>query len=488
MRGAVPPPAPALSRHLWSWSFGLLALAWMTLVAVSYYTGLHEADEITDGQLVSAAALALVFPEGPGAGGGADRGAAGAVQAAISASPAIPEGDRTGYVQDVALLAWHGDTLVHDSHGLAGRLPRDDGTGFSTVQARDGGHRWRRYVVHDAARDRRVAVLIDLDDRKALGRDIAEHIARPALIVLPVVALLSWWTIRRGLRPLHRLSQQIQALDRTGEGRLSVEHRFAEIDITVDAINGLIDRIDAQTEREREFASDVAHELRSPLATIALQAEAAGRAQAAPAERAAALAQLREASHGAARVLTQLLDLARARRVDVPAQPVDLVALAATVLAGFAQRSHDGGHELELVAPPHGPVVHGNPLMLELALRNLLDNALRHTPAGTRVCVSVAQSDAGIELSVLDDADAGAGADAGSGSGTKTDLTPAGAGPGDAGAARSAAGLGIGLKLVARIADWHHARFDRSPPSPPWRTRFALCWPPPSPSPSPPLR
>lgn len=457
-------PSRSLSRHLWSWSVALLALAWVALVAMSYYTGLHEADEITDGQLVSAAALALDLAAAdersvavPGVAGRGTR--SGALRRDAGGHDAIPPGDVSGYVQQIMLMVWRGETLIHDSHGLADRLPRDDRTGFSTMQARDGGHRWRRYLVHDAGADRRVAVLIDLDERKELGRDIAEHIARPAFLVLPLAALLSWWTIRRGLRPLRRLSRQIQALDQGSGARLSAERRFVEIDITVDAINGLVERIAAQTEREREFASDVAHELRSPLAAITLQAQTAARAATTPAERACALSELQQASHRAAHVLTQLLDLARARRVDMPPQPVDLAALAAQVLAAYGQRSVDSGHELELVAPTLGAIVQGNPLMLELALRNLVDNALQHTPAGTRVLVSVTHSDAGVVLAVRDDARAVAS------SGQAVNV------PG------GSAGLGIGLRLVARIADWHQARFDRSAPPPPWQTQFALCWP-----------
>ena len=107
--------------------------------------------------------------------------------------------------------------------------------------------------------------------RYELGADIATHVAEPALLVLPLMLLLLWWTVRRGLRPLDRLSQEVETLDGFAGQRLDTRHRFREFGSTVSAINGLVDTLQERAQRERAFASDVAHELRTPLAALALQ-------------------------------------------------------------------------------------------------------------------------------------------------------------------------------------------------------------------------
>ena len=227
----------------------------------------------------------------------------------------------------------------------------------------------------------------------------------------------------------------------------------------VRAINGLIDRSQAQASRERAFASDVAHELRTPLSVIALQSQNAA-VQADPADRAEALAALQHEARRAGRILSGLLDLARAQsREDDAAQDVDLGELAARVMAGFAQASHDSGHMLELACAPEPVIVQGKPLLLELAVGNLITNALMHTGPGTLIEVAVAQAGASRSLSVSDN-----GQDGDSVPGRK----PAPQAP--------ASGLGIGLKLVRRIAASHHAELLRDSGEAPMTTRFTLRW------------
>src|SRR5690606_16542063 len=130
--------------------------------------------------------------------------------------------------------------------------------------------------------------------------------------------------------------------------RLDVPDGYAEFASTVAAINGLVGRLQFQAEAERAFASDVAHELRTPLAAIALQADVAAQHPDAD-SRAGALARLQHESLRAGQILAQLLDLARAQRPDnAGLRDVCLDTLAADVMAGFAQASVDSDHALEL--------------------------------------------------------------------------------------------------------------------------------------------
>lgn len=434
---------PPLWRHLWLWALGALLVVWLTLISVAWYTGHHEAGEITDGQLVAATRLWLHTAQG------------------VSPPAMVPLNlpPTQAYVLELAVLQWEGQRLVTDTHGLwpglgLGQTPAP-GLFTVTHQGPAGAVDWRMYVGETADGARRVAVLMDMARRYDLGRDVAEHVARPALLVLPLVALMLWWAIRRGLRPLDRLSSEVAALDGFAGQRLDTQHRFREFSSTVAAINTLVDTLQTRAQREREFASDVAHEMRTPLAAIALQARAARR-EATP-ER---LGQLEQEALRAGRILSQLLDLARAHRLATAeplhvVEPVDLGVLAASLIAAHAQQAHESRQELSLVQPENAVKIHASALLLELALRNLIENALRHTPPGTQVEVVVWQDDDAMGVSVSDD-------------GQRPGAAPLVASP--------AAGLGLGLRLVERIAEQMGAVLERDGAVSPMTTRFTLRW------------
>ena len=440
-----PRERPALWRHLWGWTFGAVLVVWITLVAVAWSTGLREARKFIDGQLVATAQLWLAT-----------------APAVKPVPPPKPVGVADEYIPDLAALAWTDGVLDTDTHRLAAGIELDRLTrpGLTDVTYLNGNgpREWRAYVVEQAQGDRvrRVAVLVDKSERNALGLDLAEHVALPALLLLPLVALMLWWTIRRGLRPLERLSNEVAELDSASGQRLDRAHRHREFVSTVSAINTLVDSLQAQAERERAFASDVAHELRTPLAAIALQASVAQH-EPTP-ER---LAQLEQDALRAGRILSQLLDLARAQRHDGPGEAghpsaaLDLAEVAAKLVAEHAPHGHASGHELSLLPSAEPVWVHAPPMLLELALRNLMANALRHTPPGTQIEVAIWRSSDAQGVSVSDD----------------------GKRLGAALPHVSSDGLGLGLRLVERLAAQMGARLERSAGTAPMTTCFSLRWP-----------
>lgn len=449
-----PPSQRSLWRHLWMWALLALTAVWFTLVAVAYYTGVHEAGEITDGQLLSTAELLLRAPGASALPLALSGGAVGAPGGAHR-SP-----DATGYSPELRVVLWVGERKVWDTHGLAGLLPPVLAAGHQTFTLATGGQStlFRGYRADAAAQAgvpaRRVVVLVEISRLKALGRDIAEHIVRPALVLLPLVALMLAWAIRRGLTPVNRLSQDIAALDVDTGQMLAPGQRYRELTSTVQAINALVQRLQVQAQRERRFTSDVAHELRTPLTALVLQARVA-REGSTPEQRQAAAAQVEREALRSGRILSQLLDLARAEGQNrQPVERVNLCAMALSVVSEQAPLAHELGQDLGLQAPSQPVWVNGHATMLALALRNLVDNAIRHTPAGTQIEVGIERNLAGeAVLSVSDD-----GARVGA---------PQARQP----------GLGIGLTLVRRIADWHGVALQTEPPPPPLTTRFALVWP-----------
>jgi len=467
-------PNRQLWHYLWAWALGAILALWLLLAGLAYCTGFHEADEISDGLLVSAAELLLQHP-----------------RAAETAMPFAPppqaiETRPRAYALAFHVLVWQGGHLVWDSHGLASQVPSMLPLGHQTLRLSLNGRAqdWRVYVAEtrpsvartkelapDPDATRRVAVLLDRDRREALGSDIAKHIISPALLFLPLVAVLLAWAIRRGLLPLQRLSGKIMALNIDAGQTLNVEQPFKELGVTVHAINHLMQRLQALISRERRFAADVAHELRTPLTSLVLQARLA-RDNPSSAEQALALQTVEQEAMRAGRILSQLLALARAQSPPSDkSDPVDLCALAHQVVSEHAPLAHALGQDIALEAPKAGLQVLGSATLLALALRNLVDNALRHNPPGTYVEVRVEVDTTGQPtVAVSDDGLAQLQA--------KRSQAPTGPASSDTESPTKVSGMGIGLTLVERIAQSQGAQLVQDNGAPPFVKRYALVWPP----------
>ncbi|MEF7615816.1 histidine kinase dimerization/phospho-acceptor domain-containing protein [Aquincola sp. MAHUQ-54] len=446
---AMPKEAPrTLLRHLLAWTLGALALVWASFIVVGFTTGVHEADELTDGHLASVAALQAALRDGR-------FDPQHALDAAQAVGPALKSHD---YQQSMSVVVWDGEGRLLTRTGGAPLPAFDRETGFADLWLGDPPAAWRTFSRWAGpAQDRKIMVMLSIEERDDLAWDIALQVASPGLWVLPVIALALGLAIRRGLKPLHDLSQDVLSLDVHRPQPLSRQHPHAEFKVVVDSINTLVARQHAALTRERQLASEFAHELRTPLASIALHA----RSLQGPLDEGARRASLERLEHDAVRagqVVQQLLALARASRAEMAeaAQPVDLDSLGRAVVAEYAQAALDSGHELALDSAGPFPLP-GHPLLLELALRNLIDNALAHTPRGALVEV---QLDARARwLQVCDSG----GAPAEGGAGARH------AGP--------SLGLGLGHRVVAKVAALHGATFGPAPPPPGFATCYRLTFP-----------
>jgi two-component system OmpR family sensor kinase len=238
--------------------------------------------------------------------------------------------------------------------------------------------------------------------RDALARELSLRMVLPELLFIPLLALLLAWVLKRALAPLEATSQRVRERDAARLDALPTRGVPQELLPLVEQINALLARLAASLEAQRRFVADAAHELRSPVAALALQVQLAERAPTDEA-RAAALAELKLGIARSGRLVHQLLDLARLEP-GVPAEvhaPLDLAALVREVTGAFAARADDKGIDLGVDAPP-AVLVTGAASELRSLVANLVDNALRYAPAGSAVTVSLREAGRAVELAVED--------------------------------------------------------------------------------------
>jgi two-component system OmpR family sensor kinase len=323
-------------------------------------------------------------------------------------------------------------------------LPQITTLGFATVATREG--RWRVFGVQ--AETRVIQVAQPMAVREGRAADLALDTLKPFALLLPVLALFIWFTVGRALIPLEKLTGLVKARQVDALDALPDAHLPDEVRPLVTALNDLLERLRAALERERAFMADAAHELRTPLTALHLQMDGLAHAHG-ETERQAAMDALSAGVQRAIRLVEQMLSMARAEPRATPGArlPVRLDELARESVAELVPLADARHIDLGVVSEVAVTVL-ADADALRTLLRNLIDNAVRYTPVGGRVDVTVTPGTAaaGPELTVSDD------------------------GPGIAAAERArvfdrfyrpagnrASGSGLGLAIVKSIADAHGA-------------------------------
>lgn len=328
-------------------------------------------------------------------------------------------------------------------------LPQYAQLGFTNLRTDSG--EWRVFSV--LAGNQVVQVAQPMRPRRELAASMALRTIAPLLAVIPLLALLIWFIIARGLQPLERVAAAVARRSPSLLEPLSERGLPAEVEPLVHALNGLLERLGKALSAQRSFIADAAHELRTPLTAVHLQAQLAERAATEGARR-QALAELKSGLARATRLSEQLLTLAREEPGVAERTPVDvdLSELAREVigeLAPFAEaRQIDLGLSSGWAAP-----LQGDPDALRALVSNLIDNALRYTPSGGRVDVGIATEGTSVVLTVRDTGPGIAPADRA----RIFDRFYRGQ-PGAASA--SAPGSGLGLAIVKSVAERHGATVE----------------------------
>lgn len=269
------------------------------------------------------------------------------------------------------------------------------------------------------------------------------------LIGAPIALLLAcglgYALAGRALAPVEAMRRRASeiTLERSGE-RLPLPRADDEIHHLGATLNTMLDRIEASLERERVFVADASHELRTPLAILRTELDLAGRQQRSPEELRAAIASAGEEVDRLSRLAEDLLVIARSDqgRLPIKRDQVDLRDLLERVRSRFEPRAAEAGRALE-VEGPTGARAELDPLRIEQALGNLVDNALRHGEGAISLGAS-----AGPDRTELWVSDAGAGLEDGFEHRAFERFTRADEG-------RTGGGAGLGLAIVRAIAEAH---------------------------------
>ncbi len=417
----------SLSRRLLLLSLAAVAVVWVASSIFAVVRVRHEAGELLDAHLVQAAAMLHAR-----VGDDVDE----------SELEHAPELHR--YARGLAFQVWEEGLKLrlHSANAPDTRLSPQE-RGFSDVES--GGRAWRVY----SSLDRKGRVLVQVaEERRSRDRiagSVAGALLLPMIVGLPVLGLLIWLALRSGLKPLVALGRDVAVRDPDNLQPLEAADVPREVGPLVASLNGLFGRLRQSIDHERRFNADAAHELRTPLAGVRAQAEVALGASA-DAERTHALRQVIAGCDRAARLVDQMLTLARLdpKRTLAGGARFDLAAVARDAIAEIAPAGHARGVDVALDASPAQIV--GDPALVAILLRNLLDNAIRHGPAGTTVEVGVQAVAGGAEL-VVTDQGPGVPPEERDRLGERFHRV---LGTGETGS-------GLGLSIVRRIAELHHA-------------------------------
>ena len=350
------------------------------------------------------------------------------------------------YEQKLAFQIWDEKNLLLRSSTAPVVAMSQASEGYS--ESLINGEQWRVLTRWDARHEFMIQVAEPLAGRESLAHHITLKMLLPTFIALPVLLILIWFGVGAGLRPLQLLKREIKQRTANHLEPVAMAGVPEEVTPLVKALNDLFARLEEAFEGERRFTADAAHELRTPLAALRIQAQVAMRSTELEV-RHAALENVLRGVDRATRIVEQLLTLARVDPESTVAgyKQVDLASLVAPVMRDLAPQAHAKQIEISLEESNVCKVL-GDEVQLSLLLRNLLDNAIRYTPVGGRVTVSALNLD-GIRLEVRD------------------------TGPGIPAAEREQVlqrfyritgsgeeGSGLGLSIVSRIAELHGASLE----------------------------
>lgn len=425
---------------------GATGLIWSMVLALTWLETEHELSELLDAHLAQTAAV-LATQTGD------------EHDDDFTTAPVLHK-----YQPRVAFQIWHeGQLIAHSAQAPTQPLMALGQSGVSDQTV--NGHRWRVFAAQGQEPDVWVLVAELASARDDILQAGLWSAVGPVLLALPVLALLIWAAVFQSLTPLRQLGQSVSQRDPNALQPLNQKALVTEVQPLVLALNRLFEKVTQHIDAERRFTADAAHELRTPIAGIRMQAQVARGAHEA-AEQQQALDSVLQGCDRATRLVSQLLQLARLDAEPVDSMPVVCDACTETreTLAALAPQGHAREQTLSLQMPEvlHLPMPPG---LVGVLVGNLVDNAQRYSPQGARI--EVLWTDGPSPCLVVQDSGPGMQAQDLARLGDRFFRVPGAV----------AEGSGLGWSIVRRLAQRYKldVRVDRSPGL--GGLRVTLCWP-----------
>jgi two-component system OmpR family sensor kinase len=414
-------------RLLW-FLLAAITIAAVAQATIAYRTALHDADQIFDYHMQQ---MALSLRS--------------STPLSNDEARARQEAESAGGNDDMVVQMWSPDGAQMFHSVSRARLPQRAVLGFSNVRANSTTYR----VFSIQTSNQTVQVAQDLAVRRNMAGNLALRTLGPIAVMMPILMLVVWWVVSGSLQPVARVRSQVASRQADDLSPVSDTGLPDEVRPLVQELNLLFGRVRTAFEAQQHFVADAAHELRTPLAALRLQVQSLDRADT-PEARQVAVSRLTAGIDRATRLVEQLLILARqeataAEGMAAKTRPVDLADLARRTAADLASVAAAKGVDLGLQqADPAS--IDGQPDALQILLRNLVDNAVKYTPGGGTVDISVLSGAGTVAVQVED-----------SGPGIPPEERERVFDRFYRVAGSEAAGSGLGLAIIKAIAERHGA-------------------------------
>ena len=414
-------------RLLW-FLLAAITIAALAQASIAYRTALHDADQIFDYHMQQ---MALSLRSGTPLSNTEVR----------ERMEANSEGGAGN--DDMVVQMWSPDGVQMFHSVSRARLPQRAVLGFSNVKA--NGTVYRVFSIQTA--NQTVQVAQDLAVRRNMAGNLALRTLGPIAVMMPILMLVVWWVVSGSLEPVARVRSQVASRQADDLSPVSEAGLPDEVRPLVQELNLLFGRVKTAFDAQQNFVADAAHELRTPLAALRLQAQSLERADNADARK-LAVARLTAGIDRATRLVEQLLVLARQEATaatGAACRPVDLADLARRTVADLVGVAAAKGVDVG-VQQADPASVEGQPDALQILLRNLVDNAIKYTPAGGTADISVVLDGGALRVTVED-----------SGPGIPEEERERVFDRFYRVAGSEAAGSGLGLAIIKAIAERHGA-------------------------------
>jgi two-component system, OmpR family, sensor histidine kinase QseC len=306
-----------------------------------------------------------------------------------------------GYEGQLACQIWSFDgRLMARSSGAPDARMSEAPAGFSERQI--DGETWRIYSTEDPTNGTRVLVGDRLKLRRHLVAELIKDLLAPTLLIVPILGLLIWTSLNRGLRPLRFIAEELESRGADDLSPLSTEYTPTEIQPLIVAMNGLFRKVHLARQHEREITAFAAHELRTPLAGLQTQAQISI-ATTDQIVRETALRQILIAAGRASRLVRQLLAISKLDTLqDLPKEPAVNIGQALQEVVN-ALPEPNPNIQIVLESPLWSTSIRANRELILLAFRNLHENAMNHMSSGGTIRWSVNDYPSALVIAVEDD-------------------------------------------------------------------------------------